>query len=144
MKKYLILLFAGFIALGVYAYDMYAPKDAAQNEPQFNNAPQIVKTEQTQQKREIMDLTEYFRYLPREVHRNWTPYESSMGYEVTVQFRVNRNGSIGDIKVIKSTNRFANASVINAVKLGAPYQPLPRSYKKSSVLAQVMLEYQRQ
>ena len=94
--------------------------------------------------REIKTLTEYFRYLPAEVHRNWTPYKASSNYEVTVQFRVHRDGKIGDTKIVNSTNQNANASVLNAVKAGAPYQPLPASYpNKNGVIAQIILEYRK-
>ena len=145
MKKLLFILFFIITAVSVvYAFD-YIPKNIDENP--FNNKLNVnQKAVQAAngEMREIKNLTEYFKYLPAEVHRNWTPYKSNSGYEVTVQFKVNRDGSISDTKIINSTNSEANTSVINAVKSGAPYQPLPASYpNKDGVTAQVILEYRK-
>lgn len=87
------------------------------------------------------NLNEYFQYLPNEVHKNWTPYKSDKDYEVSVQFRVMQNGEISDLEIVKSTNEAANTSVINAVKSGAPYAPLPTKFTGKSVKTQVELRY---
>ena len=145
MKKSLILLAVLGLALSVFAFD-YVPKNTDKN-PFDNKTIKTQKAEQAAQSanpemREIKTLAEYFRYLPAEVHRHWTPYKANVNYEVTVQFTVHKNGSISDLQVIGTNYPNANPSVLNAVKLGAPYQPLPLSYKKDSVKAQVILEYQ--
>ena len=140
------------VTLGVLAFE-YIPKDVDTN-PFGNKIKNNIKTEQVaqpelqktnkQEMREIKNLTEYFKYLPNEVHRNWTPYKAKSDYEVTVQFRVHRDGSISETKIINSTNPNADNSVIFAVKSGAPYQPLPASYPNpNGVTAQVVLEYHR-
>lgn len=142
-KKLLIIVMA-LICLPTFAFD-YIPKDVNSN-PFANKVKNNQKTEQAAQPemREIKNLAEYFKYLPAEVHRNWIPYKSNTGYEVTVQFRVHRDGTISDTSIIKSTNKDANSSVLNAVKNGAPYQPLPASYpNKDGVWAQVVLEYRK-
>lgn len=144
MKKFLILASVLVTALSVYAFE-YVPKNVDVN-PFGDKVQQNQKTEQAAQPemREIKNLTEYFRYLPAEVHRHWTPYKAETGYEVTVQFRVKRDGSISDIKITNSTNEKANTSVLEAVKSGAPYQPLPASYpNKNGVVAQIILEYRK-
>lgn len=159
MKKNLILLAVLGLTLSVYAFD-YVPKnvdsdpfgDKVLNNQKTEQAikpvspmQQTLKKQKTQsaqpEMREIKNLTEYFRYLPAEVHRHWTPYKAKMDYEVTVQFVVHRNGSISDVRIVGTNYPNANTSVLNAVKSGAPYQPLPKSYKKDSVKAQIVLEY---
>ena len=92
---------------------------------------------------EFNNLNEYFQYLPNAVHKNWTPYKSDKDYEVTVQFKVKKNGEIAELNVVNSTNEKANASVLNAVKTGAPYAPLPSKYPGESVKAQVELKYMK-
>jgi outer membrane biosynthesis protein TonB len=94
--------------------------------------------------REIKTLSEYFKYLPREVHRNWTPYKADRDYEVTVQFVVHRDGSISNVQIIGTNYPSANQSVLKAVKSGAPYQPLPLSFERDSVKAQIFLEYHKE
>ena len=141
MKKSFLLL-ALCLILPVFAFD-YVPKNVNSNPfgENINNKPKAEKPAQ-QEMREIKNLTEYFRYLPAEVHRHWTPYKSNVDYEVTVQFTVNRDGSISEIQIIGTNCPNANPSVLNAVKSGAPYQPLPLSFKKDSVKAQIVLQYQ--
>ena len=144
MKKILILSAIIFSTTSAYAFD-YVPKNPDVNP--FGNKIQVnQKVEQAAQPemREIKNLTEYFKYLPAEVHRNWIPYKSNLPYEITVQFHVNRDGSISDVKIVNTTNADANDSVLNAVKSGAPYQPLPASYpNKDGVNAQIILEYRK-
>ena len=145
MKKNLILLAVLSLSVSVFAFD-YVPKNPDANP--FGRANSVNKQErQVTEKsvqpemREIKNLAEYFKYLPKEVHRNWTPYEADRDYEVVVQFVVKRDGSVSDIQIIGSNYPNANRAVIDAVKKGAPYQPLPMSYERNSVKAQVFLEY---
>ena len=141
MKKSLLLLTVLGLALGVSAFE-YQPKNV-DSTPFSNKVKNSTKTEQAVQPemREIKTLSEYFRYLPAEVHRHWTPYKAETDYEIAVQFVVHRNGTISDTKIVGTNYPAANAAVLKAVKSGAPYQPLPKSFNKDSVKAQIVLEY---
>lgn len=112
MKKFLVILMLLLFSVNVYA-----------------------------QEKTVNNITEYFEYLPQEVHNNWTPHKANKDYEITVQFRIYKDGKISHPEVINSTNPNANLSAISAVKNGAPYKPLPNSFKKNSVGAQVQLKY---
>ena len=90
------------------------------------------------------NLTQYFNYLPNAVHNNWTPYKADKDYEVTVQFRVKKNGEISEPKIINSTEEKANKSVLDAVKAGAPYKPLPDKFPGEGVNTQVQLKFIKQ
>lgn len=147
MKKSLVLLAVLSLTLSVFAFD-YVPKNA-DKDPFGNKVINNQKTEQAAQPakpemREIKTLAEYFRYLPREVQRHWTPYKAERDYEVAVKFTVHRDGSISDVQIIGTDYPNANRSVIDAVKSGAPYQPLPLSFPKDRVKAQIVLEYHKQ
>ena len=93
------------------------------------------------QDKPINNLVDYFEYLPDAVHNNWTPHKANKDYEVTVQFRIYKNGRISHPEIIESSNVNANMSAISAVKSGAPYKPLPDNFKKDYVGAQVQLKY---
>ena len=145
MKKSLILLAILGLSLSVLAFD-YVPKntnsnpfgDKSVNAVQNNqNAGQIIPAGM----REIKTIDEYFRYLPREVQRHWTPKKSVADYAVTVEFIVHRNGTISNVRIIGTDYPNANRAVLDAVKAGEPYQPLPKSYSKDKVKAQIVLEY---
>ncbi len=144
MKKSLILLAVFCLTLSVFAFD-YVPKNTDTNPfgDKVKTEKKTIKTAQPEM-REIKTLAEYFRYLPREVQRHWTPYKANADYEVTVQFTVHRNGSISDVHIVGTNCPNANRAVINAVKSGEPYQPLPLSFKKDRIKAQVILEYHTQ
>ena len=142
MIKYFFLLLVFLFMINANAFE-YVPRDVDKN-PFADKIKTNQKTEQAAlgEMREIKNLNEYFRYLPSEVHRHWIPYKADTEYEVTVQFRVNRDGSISELKIVNSTCPEANDSALNAVKSGAPYQPLPASYpNKNGVTAQVILGY---
>ena len=93
--------------------------------------------------KQVTTLNQYFEYLPNAVHNNWTPYKANQDYEVTVQFRVKKNGEITEPFIVNSTNKNANTAVLNAVKSGAPYLPLPATFASDSVNTQVMLKYMK-
>jgi len=57
------------------------------------------------------NLSQYFEYLPDAVHKNWLPYKANQDYEVTVQFRVKKNGEITEPFIVNSTNK--NADGVN-------------------------------
>ena len=141
MKKGLILLAVLGLSLNVFAFE-YVPKNVDANpfNSKTQNTPKIEQAAQPEM-REIKTIEEYFRYLPREIQRHWTPYKADSDYEVAVRFTVYRDGSISNVQIIGSNYPNANRAVLNAVKSGAPYQPLPKSYKKDSVKTQIVLEY---
>lgn len=141
MKKSLIILAVLGFSVSAFAFD-YVPKNA-DSSPFSDKAKNNQKIEKTTQPemREIKTLAEYFRYLPREVQRHWTPYKANVNYEVTVQFTVHKDGKISDVQIIGTNYPNANRAAIDAVKSGAPYQPLPHSFSKDKVKAQIVLEY---
>lgn len=149
MKKTLILLTLLLFVSSVFAFE-YKPKNADSNPFGANSGITIKgidnqnkKSEQQSQPemREITTLAEYFKYLPAEVHRHWKPYKAETNYEIVIQFIVYRNGTISNVQVVGTNYPAANASAIDAVKSGAPYQPLPKSFVKDKVKAQIVLDY---
>ena len=135
LKKFLLVL--SILAIPVYANDLPVPSRTTQ-------APAKQEIKQPKPKKVDMDinnLTDYFNYLPNQVHNNWIPYKSNADYEVLVQFKIMKDGTVVSPQIVKSTNKNANSSVLNAVKHGAPYKPLPKSYAFDGVTAQVQLEY---
>jgi len=89
------------------------------------------------------NLSQYFEYLPDAVHKNWLPYKANQDYEVTVQFRVKKNGEITEPFIVNSTNKNADAAALQAVKSGAPYLPLPSKFPGDGVNTQVQLKYMK-
>ena len=118
MKKIITIILVLFIGLCANAYtidDLRQNKNTSNTEVRQNSG----------EMREIKNIEEYFKYLPHEVQRNWTPYKADTNYEVKVQFTIHRDGTVSNIHIVGTTLRDANVSVIKAVKKGIPYQPLP-------------------
>ena len=90
MKKSLILLAVLGLSIGAFAFE-YSPKNTDTNpfgkgiinktDDSVLNTQKSAQAAQPEM-REIRNLTEYFRYLPAEVHRHWTPYKADTDYEV--------------------------------------------------------------
>ena len=135
MKKIAVIVILFLFGLSVNAFEY--KEEYSTNAPKAGKNKTVAEPEM----REIKNLTEYFKYLPAEVHRHWAPYKASSDYEVEVKFKVNRDGSITSPEIVRSTNERANTAVLNAVTSGAPYQPLPKTYLNKSVTAQIVLEY---
>lgn len=105
--------------------------------------PQTNEVKKLAEKSDIQNISDYFEYLPNAVHNNWIPYKSNRDYEIAVQFRIAKNGKVSETKIVNSTCEAANTSVLNAVKQGSPYKPLPKNYKSDSVKAQVVMKYMK-
>ena len=136
MKKILVLILFLFLSLlNVSAYQY--------NDEFSQELSPSVKNNNKQEVREIRNLTEYFKYLPAEVNRHWNPYTTDSNYEIVVKFKVNRDGTISNPEIVRSTNERANNSAITAVTSASPYQPLPKTYTRPYVTAQVILEFKK-
>jgi len=71
----------------------------------------------------------YERHITNEVSKNWVKsYSGTEELYTTVYFKIYRNGSIGDLKVVESSkNRILDSTAIRAITL-AKFAPLPQAY----------------
>jgi len=76
-----------------------------------------------------VNYTDYMHLVERTVKSNWVlgfvDY-SSRSYEVVVFFKIKNDGTVYDIKVLKSSkSRFKDRAAIKAIKRSSPFPPLP-------------------
>lgn len=80
------------------------------------------------------DFKPYIKALWKKMEPNWLPPSNSEDKGVTAIFVVSRNGDVSEIRIkTTSGNKAIDEAAIKAVKLSAPFLPLPEEYKGEKV-----------
>jgi TonB family protein len=88
------------------------------------------------------DFGPYMRDLQRRIKFNWNPPKGNESKRVVLLFKIAKNGQLLSCKVHKSSGLpAADQAAINAVKLTAPFRPLPAEYKGTSIDIQFTFDY---
>lgn len=88
------------------------------------------------------DFGPYMRELQRSIKRNWDPPKGEESRRVVLLFKIARDGRLLSVSVSKSSGLdSADKAALAAVKLTAPFKPLPAEYKESSVDIQFTFDY---
>ena len=88
------------------------------------------------------DFGPYMKELQRRIKMNWDPPKGNESKRVVLLFSIARDGRLLNIKVSKSSGLpAADQAAISAVKLTAPFRPLPVEYKRDSVDIQFTFDY---
>ena len=88
------------------------------------------------------DFGPYMRELQRRIKMNWDPPKGNESKRVVLLFKIAKDGRLLSCSVFKSSGlQNADNAALNAVKLAAPFRPLPPEYKKSSIDVQFTFDY---
>ena len=88
------------------------------------------------------DFGPYMRELQRRIIMNWDPPKGNESKRVVLLFKIAKDGRLLSCSVFKSSGlQKADSAALNAVKLAAPFRPLPPEYKKSSIDVQFTFDY---
>ena len=88
------------------------------------------------------DFGPYMKDLQRRIKMNWDPPKGDQSKRVILLFTISRDGRLLNVSVHKSSGQTsADNAAINAVKLTAPFRPLPPEFKGSSVDIQFTFDY---
>ena len=80
------------------------------------------------------DFGPYMKEVERRIKANWTPPNGGQSKKVVLLFTIARDGRLLSLKVVRSSGFKADDdAAIAAVKLTAPFRPLPAEYRGSSV-----------
>ena len=80
------------------------------------------------------DFGPYMKEVERRIKANWSPPNGGQSKKVVLLFTIARDGRLLSLKIAKSSGFKADDdAAISAVKLTAPFRPLPPEYKGSSV-----------
>lgn len=88
------------------------------------------------------DFGPYMKELQRRIKMNWDPPKGNESKRVILLFSISKDGRLMSVKVHKSSGLpAADNAAINAVKLTAPFRPLPPEFKGNSVDIQFTFDY---
>ena len=88
------------------------------------------------------NLTSYITNLQKKVNENWAPEKMTEHQSVEIDFQVNSDGSVSDLKVVKSTeNEEFNDFALNAVKNSSPFDIFPSTFNKEPLKMKFVFEY---
>ncbi len=88
------------------------------------------------------DFGPYMKELQRRIKMNWDPPKGNESKRVILLFSIARDGRLLNVKVHRSSGTpAADNAAIDAVKLTAPFRPLPPEFKGNSVDIQFTFDY---
>ncbi|MDR1327299.1 MAG: TonB C-terminal domain-containing protein [Heliobacteriaceae bacterium] len=88
------------------------------------------------------DFVSYMKTLQKDIKANWKPPKADENIRVVAQFKINKNGKLSDLKLIKSSvNEEMNNAALEAINKTAPFKPLPEEFTGKSVTIQFSLDY---
>jgi len=88
------------------------------------------------------DFGPYMKELQRRIKMNWDPPKGNESKRVVLLFKISKDGRLLSIKVHKSSGlEAADTAAMNAVKLTAPFKPLPAEFKGQNVDIQFTFDY---
>lgn len=88
------------------------------------------------------DFGPYMRDLQRRIKMNWDPPKGNESKRVVLLFKIAKDGRLLSCSVYKSSGLpNADNAALNAVKLTAPFRPLPAEYKQQSIDIQFTFDY---
>ena len=88
------------------------------------------------------DFGPYMKELQRLIKMNWDPPKGNESKRVVLLFTISRDGRLMSVKVLKSSGlAAADNAALNAVKLTAPFRPLPPEFRGNSVDIQFTFDY---
>lgn len=88
------------------------------------------------------DFGPYMRELQRRIKMNWNPPKGNESKRVVLLFKIAKDGRLLSCSVFKSSGLpSADKAALDAVKLTAPFKPLPAEYKGPSIDIQFTFDY---
>ena len=88
------------------------------------------------------DFGPYMRELQRRIKLNWNPPKGNESKRVVLLFKIAKDGRLLTCSVYKSSGLpNADKAALDAVKLTAPFKPLPAEFKGQSIDIQFTFDY---
>ncbi len=88
------------------------------------------------------DFGPYMRDLQRRIKMNWDPPKGNESKRVVLLFKIAKDGRLLSCRVFKSSGlQSADNAALNAVKLTAPFRPLPADFRGSDIDIQFTFDY---
>ncbi len=88
------------------------------------------------------DFGPYMKELQRRIKMNWDPPKGDQSKRVILLFSIARDGRLLNVSILRSSGLpAADKAAIDAVKLTAPFRPLPAEFKGNNIDIQFTFDY---
>lgn len=87
------------------------------------------------------DFNSYMNTMYCTIKKNWHPTENSDAGKILISYKIKRDGTIIEPKVVSSTNKALNQSAIEAIEKSSPLQPLPKRCKRDLIEVSFTFNY---
>lgn len=87
------------------------------------------------------DFNSYMNTMYSSIKKNWHPTENSEAGKVVISYKIKRNGTIIEPKIVSSTNTELNKFAVEAIKKSSPLQPLPKKCKRDLIEVSFTFSY---
>lgn len=88
-----------------------------------------------------VDFNSYMNTMYSSIKKNWHPTENSGTGKVVISYKIKRDGTIIEPKIVSSTNKALNKYAIEAIKKSSPLQPLPKRCKRDLIEVSFTFNY---
>lgn len=88
-----------------------------------------------------VDFNSYMNTMYCTIKKNWHPTENSGAGEVVISYKIKRDGTIIEPKIVSSTNTELNKFAVEAIEKSSPLQPLPKKCKKDLIEVSFTFSY---
>lgn len=88
-----------------------------------------------------VDFNSYMSTMYGSIKKNWHPTENSGAGKVVISYKIKRDGTIIEPKVVSSTNTELNKFAIDAIEKSSPLQPLPKRCKRDLIEVSFTFNY---
>jgi len=90
------------------------------------------------------DFGPYMKRMQDKIKSNWAPPDVNMNAQIVVKYRILRNGTLDSYGISTSSgSQELDNAAIDALRRSSPFEPLPASFEKESVLVQFTFDYQK-
>lgn len=128
------------------SYEENLAKATGTNNQIENNFPKQKEVQQSQVKNnaEQIDWASYMKRVERKIELNWIPKKESQDRITTIVFKINKNGELVSYKVLKSSgSKIADEIAIDALKISAPFAPLPKEFSGNEIEVEFTFDYHK-
>ena len=119
--------------------DEYAPSiSEPEDTDEYTNTPDNLDNSST----EGTDFKPYMQELQRRIKMNWDTPKYSESTHVVTLFKIAKDGSLMNVEIKQSSGYSdVDQAAINAIKLTAPFRPLPPDYNANHIDIQFNFDY---
>lgn len=90
------------------------------------------------------DFGPYMKRMQDKIKSNWQPPVKDKDAQIVVKYRIRKDGSLDSYGILSSSgSQDLDNAAIEALRAAAPFEPLPASFNKESILVQFTFDYQR-